>query len=147
GDDWDPAESLTAEEIAALAALDRKGDPAGDWGEDSGDAGSVDVAAWLADPQPQWPDDGPCSPPRARPVEALPGLLPRRPGRGGGFDAGGAADRMPPGPVLAGLAADRWAAGLSRVNDDELAGLMIAWRRVASWAAAWELATIAELRS
>ena len=120
GDDWDPAQSLTAEEIAALAALDREGDPAGDWGEDSGDAA---------------------------PVEALPGLMPRRLGSGGGFAAGGMADRVPPGPVLAGLTADKWAAGLSRINDDELAGLMIAWRRVASWAAAGELATIAELRS
>jgi len=145
GDDWDPAQSLTAEEIAALAALDRAGDPACDWGEDPGDAAPVDVAAWLADPQSRFQADEPCSPPRAGPVEALPGLMPRRLGRGGGFAAGGMADRVPPGPVLAGLTADKWAAGLSRINDDELAGLMIAWRRVASWAAAGELAAIAEL--
>jgi hypothetical protein len=78
-------------------------------------------------------------------VEVLPGLTPRHLGAGGGFDAGGVADRIPPGPVLAGLADSKWAAGLSRVSDDELAGLMIAWRRVASWATAGELAAVAEL--
>ena len=71
--------------------------------------------------------------------------MPRRLGSGGGFDAGGGADRVPPGPVLAGLAGDRWAGGLGRASDDELAGLMIAWRRLASWAAAGEFAAVAEL--
>jgi hypothetical protein len=84
-------------------------------------------------------------PPGAGLVEALPGLTPRHLGTGGGFDAGGVADQVPAGPVLAGLAADKWASGLSRASDDELAGLMIAWRRVASWAAAGELAAVAEL--
>jgi len=145
GDDWDPAQSLTAEEIAALAALDSEGDLAGDWGEDSGDAAPVDVAALLADPQARLRDDEPYSPQRAGPVEVLPSLMPRGLGNGGGFDAGGVADQVSPGPVLAGLTADKWAAGVSRISDDELAGLMIAWRRVASWAAAGELAAIAEL--
>jgi hypothetical protein len=94
---------------------------------------------------PWLPADELGSPPSAGPVEALPELMPRHLGTGGGFDAGGVADRVPPGPVLAGLAADKWASGLSRADDDELAGLMIAWRRVASWAAAGELAAVAEL--
>jgi hypothetical protein len=47
--------------------------------------------------------------------------------------------------VLAGLAAGKWAAGLGQASDDELAGLMMAWRRLASWAAAGELAAVAEL--
>jgi hypothetical protein len=55
------------------------------------------------------------------------------------------ADAIPPGPVLAGLAADKQDSGLASVSDDEVAGLMIAWRRIASWAAAGELAAIAEL--
>jgi hypothetical protein len=54
-------------------------------------------------------------------------------------------DRLPPGPVLAGLAAGTWAAGLGQASDDELAGLMVAWRRLASWAAAGELSAVAEL--
>ena len=35
---WDPAASLTAQEIAALAALDRAGQPADDWEDFPGDA-------------------------------------------------------------------------------------------------------------
>ncbi len=145
GDDWDPARSLTAAEIAALAALDRESDPADDWDEDPSDAMPLDVDAWLADLRPELQDDEPHPPPRDGPAEALPGLTPRRLGTGGGFDAGGTADRVPPGPVLAGLTADKWAAGLSRASDDELAGLLIAWRRIASWATAGELAAVAEL--
>ncbi len=148
GDDseWDPAGSLTAREIATLAALDRAGANANDadvWDEGRGDAVPMALGCSLGGP---WsPGDELGSPPGDEPVEALPGLMPRHLGTGGGFDAGGVADRVPPGPVLAGLTADKWAGGLSRVTDDELAGLMIAWRRVASWATAGELAAIAEL--
>src|SRR5215813_674752 len=66
-------------------------------------------------------------------------------GDGGGFAAGGMADAVPPGPVLAGFAADAWAAGLGRLSDDELIGVMRAARRLASWAAAIELAAIGDL--
>jgi hypothetical protein len=143
--EWDPAGSLTAREIATLAALDRAGgaDDADVWDEGRCDAAPMALRCSLAGP---WlPGDQLDSPPGGEPVEALPGLMPRHLGTGGGFDAGGVADRVPPGPALAGLTADKWASGLSRVSDDELAGLMIAWRRVASWAAAGELAAVAEL--
>src|SRR6516165_3328054 len=142
-DDWDLAGSLTAREIAALAALDRAGDRVSDW-----DDGLCDVTPMALDPWPAGPRlrrGERNSPPDTEPVEVLSGLTPRHLGAGGGFDAGGVADRVPPGPVLAGLADSKWAAGLSRASDDELAGLMIAWRRVASWATAGELATVAEL--
>ena len=141
--DCDPAGSLTATQIAALAAMDRAADPADD--ADNWDDGWWDTTSGsrLADPWLRGDEPGP--PPGAGPVEALPGLTPRHLGTGGGFDAGGVADQVPPGPVLAGLTADKWASGLSRASDDELAGLMIAWRRVASWAAAGELAAVAEL--
>jgi hypothetical protein len=105
----------------------------------------VDVDAWSAALPPDLRDPDLDGPPAQAAREALPGLMPRRMGTGGGFDAGGVADRVPPGPVLAGLAADKWAAGLAKATDDELAGLMIAWRRLASWAAAGELAAVAEL--
>jgi hypothetical protein len=141
GLEW--AGSLTAREIAALAALDCADDPAGDRDEDPGDIPPVAADAWLAGPRS--PDKGPSHSPDCVPVEALPGLMPRRLGVGGGFDAGGMADRLLPGPVLAGLTADKWADGLSQASDDELAGLMIAWRRVTSWAAAGEFAAVAEL--
>jgi hypothetical protein len=83
------------------------------------------VAAWLdrelqrARPwrydHPDWADPGP------GPREVLKaGRWDRTQGTGGGFAAGGAADTLAPGPVLAGLAGDRWAAGLGRLTDDEL---------------------------
>src|SRR5262249_4421564 len=49
------------------------------------------------------------------------------------------------GRALAGFAADAWAAGLGQLSDDELIGMMRAARRLASWAAAMELAAIADL--
>src|SRR5262249_1551501 len=55
------------------------------------------------------------------------------------------ADDLPPGPVLAGFAADAWTAGLGRLSDDELIGVLRASRRLASWAAAMELACVADL--
>jgi hypothetical protein len=140
--DWDPAASLTAREIAALAALDRADGLSDDWEDMPGDAAPADADGWPVCSQPGFGEDALAG---SGPAEALPGLLPRRLGTGGGFDAGGAADRLPPGPVLAGLAADRWAAGPGQASDDELAGLMMAWRRLASWAAAGELAVVAEL--
>ena len=162
GDDWDLAGALTAREVAALAALDRADGLAGDWDEDPGGVPPADAGGWAAGPGAGsgavgwgaagrglagWRASGgePSSRPGCAPVEVLPGLMPRRLGAGGGFDAGGGADRVPPGPVLAGLAGDRWAGGLGRASDDELAGLMIAWRRLASWAAAGEFAAVAEL--
>jgi Domain of unknown function (DUF222) len=47
--------------------------------------------------------------------------------------------------VLAGLAGDAWAAGLGRLCDDELIGVLRAARRLASWSAALELAAVADL--
>ncbi len=79
------------------------------------------------------------------PGTALLGLMPRDIAVGGGFDAGGVADQLPPGLVLAALAHDTWQAGMWRLNDDELVGLALAWRRLHSWATAGELAAIAEL--
>ena len=57
-----------------------------------------------------------------------------------GFAVGGAADSMPPGVTLAGLASGAWGAGLERLTDDQLIGLLRAWRRLTSWTAAGELA-------
>ena len=66
-------------------------------------------------------------------------------GDGVGFAAGGIADGLPPGPALAGFAADAWTAGLGRLSDDELIGVLRASRRLASWAAAMELACVSDL--
>ncbi|MGE5292303.1 MAG: DUF222 domain-containing protein [Micromonosporaceae bacterium] len=66
-----------------------------------------------------------------------------RPGRG--FAHGGVLDSAEPGPVLAGFAADAWAGGLNTLDDDQLIGVVRAWRRLSSWAAAGELAAVGEL--
>src|SRR6516162_11476605 len=73
------------------------------------------------------------------------GYWDRARGDGDGFAAGGVADHLPPGPALTGLAAGAWAAGLDRISDDELIGVMRAARRLASCAAAMELAAIGDL--
>jgi len=102
--------------------------------------------AWLADLPAELLDEyiaATENPPCREPIVA--GRLPRRPGGSCGFASGGAADELPPGPVLAGLAGDAWAAGLDRLGDDELIGLLRAARRLTSWSAALELAAVTEL--
>ena len=65
-------------------------------------------------------------------------------GPGAGFGSGQPLDVARPGPALAG-AADRVHTGaLRRVSDDELTGMIRAWRRLSSWATARELSAIAE---
>ncbi len=65
--------------------------------------------------------------------------------RAGAFEANGRADMLPPCSVLAELTGQALDAGLHRLTDDELVGVMRAARRVASWQAAVELAAVAEL--
>jgi Domain of unknown function (DUF222) len=110
--------------------------------------------SWLADDPglaeyPWWADDlAEAGPGRPGPVEVWKaGRWDRSRGDGGGFAAGGLGDRLPPGPVLAGLAGDRWAAGLGKLSDDELIGILRAARRLTSWAAAMELAAVGDLWS
>ncbi len=76
----------------------------------------------LADPEMDEGED----PPAAAGVW---GLMPRDVPAGGGFDAGGVGDHLPPGLALAALAERIWDAGLAGLNDDELVGLALAWRR------------------
>jgi hypothetical protein len=66
-------------------------------------------------------------------------------GTGTGFAAGGLLDALAPGPALAGFAQDAWADGLGTLSDDALIGVLRTWRRLAAWAAAGELAAVAEL--
>jgi len=82
-------------------------------------------------------------PPRQRVFEA--GFLPRDVGLGAGFAGGGVLDRLPAGPVLGQFAADAWAQGLAGATDDELIGVLAAWRRLTSWASAGEAAAVTEL--
>src|ERR1700734_3770353 len=70
--------------------------------------------------------------------------VPSRPGAG--FEAGGVLDAAAPGVSLAGRAdavtgGGRWAG----LDDDELTGVLRAWRRLESWCTAGLLAAAAEL--
>ena len=141
-------------ELAALEALEAAGalasppspeeldGPVPDlgYGPPSGDEEWLaDLPAELLDEYIAATEDSPCR-------EAIvAGRLPRQPGDGCGFAGGGVADELPPGPVLAGLAGDAWDAGLDRIGDDELIGVLRAARRLASWSAALELAAVTEL--
>lgn len=96
----------------------------------------------IASPGQPGPDD-------RRPLPGLPGSSPgpAAPGAGlraSGFVAGQVGDVLVPGPALAYCAAEAWDGGLSGLDDDELAGLLRGWRRLASWAAAGELAAAGE---
>ena len=102
------------------------------------DAPPTDEELWALAPDP-------CGLPDDDDAWAADGLLPRDSGWGAGFAADGAADSLPPGVTLAGLAGDAWATGLDRLTDDQLIGVLRAWRRLTSWTAAGELAAAAEL--
>lgn len=112
------------------------------------------MAYWGPDPECGRPPeleglsadelDALCIP--ADPPLAFPGdYLPRDgSGNGTGFADGGVLDVLPPGVVLAGFA-DEAHTRLTEISDDELIGVLRAWRRQASWAQAREFAVIAEL--
>ena len=82
------------------------------------------------------------------PSQATPsGPVPSRNRTGAGFAAGDVLDVTLPGPTLAG-AADTAAGpdrGYAGVSDDELIGVLTAWQRTESWAAAGRLSAAAEL--
>jgi hypothetical protein len=151
-------EEILAERMAALTAADiPPDDDAAGW--DDGDTGrpaelaALDGNGWdellaAAAPvlpgvrdEPSWPADPP-----DRAGDAWPaGFGPRdRSGGGTGFADGGALDVLAGGLALAGFAGDAHR-DLRRADDDSLVGVIRAWRRVASWAAARELAAVAEL--
>ena len=154
---WGPTARAASRQDAELAAemdaLEAAGDPTppDDWElcgvvpdprcgpPDGPDAWLADLPAELLFEYIAATEDPPCR-------EAIvAGRLPRQAGDGCGFAAGGAADELPPSPALAGLACDAWAAGLDRLSDDELIGVLRAARRLASWSAALELAAVTDL--
>ncbi len=73
------------------------------------------------------------------------GFTHRYGGTGTGFAAGGPLDVMLPGPELAWHIGQARQRGLNAFSDDELIGVLGAARRLGSWQAELELATVAEL--
>ncbi len=119
-------------ELAGLAPDPYAGPPEGTWG-------------WLADLPGPLLDEYLAATAEPPGPQQLAGLWAHS-GRGGcGFAAGGVADELAPGAVLAGLAGDMAAAGLGRCSDDELIGVLRAGRRLASWSAWLELSAVGEL--
>ena len=120
------AGDLSQEEILDLVveAMLARGGPAAeedDLADDDGYAGRC----WDAGDAPGPQDSGEQAP-------------------GPGFGSGQPLDVLRPGPALAGEA-DRVHTGALRwVSDDELTGMIKAWRRLSSWATARELGAIAE---
>ncbi len=94
-----------------------------------------------ADPPPEYADV---------PIHELFGSRPPASGSAAepssGFEAGGALDTCAPDGALAGLTDAATRDGrLAGLNDDELIGVLRAWRRLESWSSAGVLAAIAEL--
>jgi hypothetical protein len=100
-----------------------------------------DVLAELAPEEP--PQEMPEALARAGVFPA--GFAARERFAGGGFASGGPAERVAAGPELAERAQRAWEVGLGRLDDDQLIGVMLTWRRLAAWAAAGELAAVGEL--
>ena len=149
-----PGAELTPAELAALARLDDGPlDPAEDddpYGDGFGPDNCPPEGWELMSAAERWAFLE-SEPSAAAPATTVPEVLDagftHRDGGAAslGFAAGGALNRMEPGELLA-LFADRaWQDGLGRLSDDELCGLLAAQRRLASRAAAGELAAITEL--
>jgi hypothetical protein len=119
-------------ELAGLAPDPYAGPPEGTWG-------------WLADLPGPLLDEYLAATAEPPGPHQLAGLWAHTGRDGCGFAAGGVADELAPGVVLAGLAGDMAAAGLGRCSDDELIGLLRAGRRLASWSAWLELSAVGEL--
>jgi hypothetical protein len=121
----------------------------GDWWEEEFDPDtSPDYAeqARLAGLSPEEQDEQMARPWTADDEAWAAGFVHRVPGRRGlGFAADGVLDQLPPGQVLAGFAAEAQAGLLEQLEDSELVGLLCAWRRLASWAAAGEVAAVITL--
>ena len=117
----------------------------GDYGDPASEPD--DYEAWLAglpaDVRAEflagaWTGDG----------EAIPaGFLHHMQGgpSGVGFAAGGVLDSMVPGPWLADAIAGATADGHAKLGESELIGVLCAWRRISSWAAAGEAAAVITL--
>src|SRR5215469_1101508 len=148
--EWASQDAELAAEIAALEAAGECAVPS----EEELDGLAPDPLAdppdgeyaWLADlPGPLLDEYLTATAEPAGPEPIAAGLWNRAAGDGAGFAAGGMADDLPPGPVLAGLTGDVHAAGLGRLTDDELIGVLRAARRLGSWSASLELSAVGDL--
>ena len=137
GAPW-PAGSGSRDSVDGSAGFGNSaGSASGGTGFASGGAGFASER--VASGAPGSPAAAPGSP------AAAPGSAARfASGPGAGFAEGGPLDVLAAGMALAGFADDAQAR-LAALTDDELIGVLRAWRRQACWAQARELAAVAEL--
>lgn len=90
-----------------------------------------------------WTGDGEAIP--AGFLHHLRGASVRSGASGVGFAAGGALDALEPGSSLGEAVAAATADGHDQLGESELIGVLCAWRRMASWAAAGEAAAVSAL--
>jgi len=118
-------------------APDPGSDPPGDA---EADVPAQALATWAAETAAPPPGRHPAAAParegsgahRAPSDDTVPGVLESCPGADGvrgGFGAGGALDTLAPDAALAAVAAEAWDGGLDRLSEDELVGVVRAWRR------------------
>jgi hypothetical protein len=147
--DEDLGEELTAEQVAELTRQDWEA-----WGADpddpeyADDPGTGPPAEWLALPAAELmqllADDGPAPAPEV-PEAIDAGFTHRSGGKGGaGFAAGGPLDALLPGADLAWHIA-RARRDLKTLTDDEVVGVMVAGRKLESWAAEVTLSAVSEV--
>ena len=117
----------------------------GDWADPETDPD--DEQAWLASLPAEVREDllaGPWTGER----DSIPaGFLHHQRGgpSGAGFAAGGALDRLAPGAWLSEAVSAAAADGHGKLGESQLIGVLCAWRRMASWAAAGETAAVLAL--
>jgi hypothetical protein len=140
----DSDQPLTDADIAALNRLDDGPDDP-DPDPDDIDLDCAPPEWWLAmsGEEKAWLDDPEPAPAQPEVLDA--GFIHLGGSGGIGFAAGGLLDRMDACEALAVCAGRVWDAGLGRLSDYELAGLIRAARRLTSRQAALELAAVAEL--
>ena len=125
---WEPLQDTDPAEDFALAAA------VADWDPGDSPAGPL---------PPGWTGAG-----EAFPAGFLHRVLYDDVPRGAGFASGGVLDEMEAGPVLALLpdsAAGPGAGGHAGLGESELIGVLCAWRRIASWAAAGQATAVLAL--
>ncbi len=110
-------------------------------------ADEADEAAWLASMSPEVRADYLAGPYTGAGEVIPPGFTHRDPGgpSGAGFAAGGALDRLAPGPFLARALADVTASGHDELGESELIGVLLGCQRQVAWSQARLAAAVTAL--
>jgi hypothetical protein len=136
---WTPADPAQDQEDYAVPDA---GEPPGDWPEPDDDE-----ALFVAGMPPRVREDYLAGPWTGAGEKIEAGFLHHLAGppTGAGFASGGTLDGLEPGDWLARALTTATADGHDQLGESELIGVLCAWRRMASWAAAGEAAAVLAL--